>query len=261
MTVNSINTKKLTFWTPKVHPRVCWVVCIILQLQQTAIENARIDSIDNIDTIDIIDCINQYKYNRYNWSNQLTLYTSSTQLYHYYSLFRFAWLVKVRSIVVLHTVPSCWYAHLFFLLCSCFPLNLTVVPTLKLILIYQQGMAYCCVYHGQLFLPEFLLLTEPPFLSQDISTETRRIWKSCQFSLKMRIIKSVMLSFRFGGVIRLIGGEQRGTKSSGTVNSAEVSIIYVTLQKHWCIWPDQLATSLPNAEVGFFLSTNVSPKH
>ena len=36
-----------------------------------------------------------------------------------------------------------------------------MVPTAEVILLSQIGMDYCCVYHGQLFLPEFLLLTEP----------------------------------------------------------------------------------------------------
>ena len=37
-----------------------------------------------------------------------------------------------------------------------------------------------------------------------------------------------MLSFRFGGVIRLIGGDKGVIESSGTVDSAEMSIIYGT---------------------------------
>ena len=46
------------------------------------------------------------------------------------------------------------------------------------------------------------------------------------------IIKLVMLSFLFGSLIRLIGGEQRGIKSAGTVDSAEMSILYGTPKKY-----------------------------
>ena len=46
------------------------------------------------------------------------------------------------------------------------------------------------------------------------------------------IIKAVMLSFRFGSVTRLIVGEQRAIKSAGTVDSAEMSIIYGNPQNH-----------------------------
>ena len=35
-----------------------------------------------------------------------------------------------------------------------------MVPTAEVGVLYQLGMDYCCVYHGQLSLPEFLLLTE-----------------------------------------------------------------------------------------------------
>ena len=35
-----------------------------------------------------------------------------------------------------------------------------VLPTAEVRLLSQQGMDYCCVYHGQLFLPGFILLTE-----------------------------------------------------------------------------------------------------
>ena len=48
----------------------------------------------------------------------------------------------------------------------------------------------------------------------------------------MMIIKSEMFSFRFGGVIRLILGEQKGMKNAGTVDSEEMSIIYGTPQNH-----------------------------
>ena len=44
----------------------------------------------------------------------------------------------------------------------------------------------------------------------------------------MMIIKAVMFSFRFGSVTRFIGGEKRGTKSAGTVDFAEMNIIYGT---------------------------------
>ena len=93
-------------------------------------------------------------------SNQLTLQTSPNQFHHHCSLFKFAWLIKVRSIVVLHTVSSCWYTQLCLFLCFCFPLNTKVVPTSEVRLLSQREMAYCCVYHGQLFLPGFHLLTE-----------------------------------------------------------------------------------------------------
>ena len=48
----------------------------------------------------------------------------------------------------------------------------------------------------------------------------------------MIIIKSVMLSFQFGSAIRLIGGYQGLIKSAGTVDSADMSIIYGTTQKN-----------------------------
>ena len=54
--------------------------------------------------------------------------------------------------------------------CFCLPLNHTLVPTEEVILISQQGMDYCCVYRGQLFLPGFLLLIEPSsFVPGDIN--------------------------------------------------------------------------------------------
>ena len=129
MPLNASNLEKFPLFTPKGRPIVCWVVWIVLQLQRTAIENARIDTIDTINTIIIIDCINQYEYNWYDWSDQLTLQTSPTQLHHCCLLFRFAWLIKVISIVVLHLVSSCWYAYLWFMFFFFFPLNNTVVPT------------------------------------------------------------------------------------------------------------------------------------
>ena len=42
------------------------------------------------------------------------------------------------------------------------------------------------------------------------------------------IIKEVMLYFLFVSVTRLIRGEQMGIKSAGTMDSAEMSIIYGT---------------------------------
>ena len=54
----------------------------------------------------------------------------------------------------------CLYAHLCFIFSLCFPINTTVVPTADVILLSEQGMDYCCVYLGQLFLPGFILLTE-----------------------------------------------------------------------------------------------------
>ena len=114
--------------------------------------------IDTINTIDRINCINQYKDNQY---DQFTLKTSPTQLQQCCSLFRCDWLVKVRSIVVLHLVLSCWHTHLCFLFCFCLPLNPTVETTSEVILLSQGGIYYFNVSHGQLFLPGFLLLTEP----------------------------------------------------------------------------------------------------
>ena len=46
------------------------------------------------------------------------------------------------------------------------------------------------------------------------------------------IIKSVMFYFRFGSVTGLIGGEKRGIKSAGIVDSAEMTIIYGPPQKY-----------------------------
>ena len=48
----------------------------------------------------------------------------------------------------------------------------------------------------------------------------------------MMIIKVVMFSFQFGGVIRLIGGDKIGIKSAVTVDYVEMSIIYGTPQNH-----------------------------
>ena len=102
--VNASNLEKFPLFTPKFHPRLCWVILIIRQLQRTAIYNPRIytiDMIDTINTIDRIDWKNQYEYNPYNQSDQLTLQTSPTQWHYCCFLFRFAWLINVRIIVVL----------------------------------------------------------------------------------------------------------------------------------------------------------------
>ena len=76
MPVNSSNLEKFPHFTPKGHPRVCWVIWITLQLQRTKIENDMIDTIDTIDKINTIGRISfnsQYKDNRYNKYDQLTL--------------------------------------------------------------------------------------------------------------------------------------------------------------------------------------------
>ena len=112
MPVNASNLERFPLFIPKGHPRYCWFIWNILQFQRTVIENARINTINTIDTIDRIntidtirriDCINQYKNNWYNRSDQLTLQNSPTQWHHCCFLFRFSWLVKVRSIVVLQS--------------------------------------------------------------------------------------------------------------------------------------------------------------
>ena len=140
--VNASNLENSPLLTPKGHTRVCWVIWINIKLQRTAIENARIDTIDTTDTINRIDCINQYEDNWYNLSYRLTLHTSPTQLHQCCFLFRFYLLVKVRRIVVLHSVSYCWYAHLCFIFCLYLPLNTTVVPTSEVRLISQRGMDY-----------------------------------------------------------------------------------------------------------------------
>ena len=48
----------------------------------------------------------------------------------------------------------------------------------------------------------------------------------------MIITKAAIFSFIFGSTTRLIGGEQRVIKSAGTVDSAEMIIIYGTPQKN-----------------------------
>ena len=64
-----------------------------------------------------------------------------------------------------HPVSSCWYAHLCFLFWFCFSLNPTLVPKSEVRLFSQLGMDYCCVYHSHLFIPSFLLPTEPSYCS------------------------------------------------------------------------------------------------
>ena len=120
-----------------------------------------INTISTINTINIINFINQYKDNQCDRSDLLTLQTSPTQFHRCCLLFLFAWLIKVRIIVVLHTISSCWYTHFWFIFWLCLRLNPTVVPTIEVRLLSQRGMDYCCVYRGQLFLTGFILLIEP----------------------------------------------------------------------------------------------------
>ena len=150
-----VTSESLPLFTPKGYLWVCWVLLIILQFQCTAIENTGIDTINMIDRI---DCINKYKDNRCEWSDRLTLQTSPTHLHHCCLLLWFAWLIKLRSIVVLHPVSLCWYAHICFNFFFCLPLNTTAVSTAEVRLLSQQGMDYWCVYWGELFLPGFPLL-------------------------------------------------------------------------------------------------------
>ena len=76
--------------------------------------------IHTINTIDIIDYINQHEENKQDVSNQLTLQTSPTQLRLCCFLYIFSSLIKVSSIVVLHPLSYCWYAHLCFIFCFFF---------------------------------------------------------------------------------------------------------------------------------------------
>ena len=55
ISVNASNLEKFPPFTPKCHCRACWKILIILQLQRTAIESARINMINAIDRI---NCIN-----------------------------------------------------------------------------------------------------------------------------------------------------------------------------------------------------------
>ena len=203
MPVNTSNLKHLPFFTPKGHPRVCWVIWIFLQLQRTEIENARVNTID---TTNIIYCINQYEDNRYYWSDRLTLQTSPTQMHHFCFLFRFSWLIKLRSIVVLHPVSSFWCAHLFLVFCFCFPLNIIVVPTAEVRLVSQRGMDYFCVYHNHMFLPGFLLLIETSYCVPGAINCNKEDVKMMSSIIQDYDHQSSGFSFWFGGVIRLIGG-------------------------------------------------------
>ena len=81
-------------------------------------------------------------------------------------------------------------------------------------------MGYCCVYHGQLFLPGFLLLTETSSCVPGASNCNKEDMTIMSSVTQDDIIKTVMLSFRFGSVTRLIGGEQRVINSTSTVDSA-----------------------------------------
>ena len=73
MPINDSNLENVPFLTPKGHPRVCWVICIILQLHHNEIGNTMINTIDAIDTTDRINFIDQYEGNRYDRYNQLKL--------------------------------------------------------------------------------------------------------------------------------------------------------------------------------------------
>ena len=73
MPLNANNPKKFPFFTPEGHPILFWVIWIILQLQLTEIDNARINTIDMMNTIDKIDWINQYEDNKYYQSYRLKL--------------------------------------------------------------------------------------------------------------------------------------------------------------------------------------------
>ena len=83
----------------------------------------------------------------------------------------------------------------------------------------------------------------------------------CRYHSRWLESNQLCSPFYLGGVIRLIGGYQRGIKSTGTVDSAEMSIIYGTPQNHWCTRTYQVATEFTNAEVILSLSTNVSSNH
>ena len=121
----------------------------------------------------------QYRYNRYDQYDQHNLLHQSilrqsirsiwsidtsdftNPMAPLFFLFRFIWLIKVRSIVVLQSSVILLVRSPLLHLCFCFLLNPTVAPTAEVRLLSQKGMGYCCVYQGQLFLPGFFLLTEP----------------------------------------------------------------------------------------------------
>ena len=133
---------------------------------------------------------------------------------------------------MLHPVSYCWYAHICFLFCFYFPLNPTVAPTAEVILISQKVMAYCCVYCGQLFLPGFLLLTEPTFSVPGVINCNKEDLTIMSSLTQYDYHQSSNVLLLFGSVIRLIRGYKRGIKSASTADSAEMSIIYRTPQKH-----------------------------
>ena len=261
MPLNSSNPEKSPLFTPKGHLRVCWVILIILQLERTATENASIDTFDTINTIERIYWINQYEDNKYDRSDKFTRQTPPTQLYHRCLFFRFSWLIKLRSIVVLHLVSYCWYEHPWFIFCLCLPINPTVVPTVQVRLLSLWGMDYCCVYHGQLFLPIFLLLTEPYYSvtgAIKFNKEDLTIISSLN-QYDDHQISDVILSIWECDKVDRSGA--RGIQSAGTVDSAKMSIIYVTTQNNWYTWTYQVATTLTYAEVILSLSTNLSSNH
>ena len=66
-----------------------WIVCCILELRRSVIDNSRIYMIDMINTINIIDYIDQYEDNRLNIPNQLTLQTPPSQLHHCCFIYQF----------------------------------------------------------------------------------------------------------------------------------------------------------------------------
>ena len=63
MLVNISNLERSPHFILKYHPRACWVIWIILQLQNTTMENNRIHKIDRI------YCIDQYEDNLYDKYN------------------------------------------------------------------------------------------------------------------------------------------------------------------------------------------------
>ena len=133
---------------------------------------------------------------------------------------------------MLHKVPYCWYTHLFFLFCFCLPLNPRVVPTEEVRPLSQIGMSYCCVFHGRLFLTVFILLIQPsycvPGAIKCTKEDLTKISSLTQYDDHQ--ISDVILLF--GSAVRLIGGDKRGIRSAGTMDSAEISILHVTPKNH-----------------------------
>ena len=190
----------------------------------------------------------------------MTLQTSPTQLQHRCFIFWFAWLIKVRSIVVLHPLLS-WYSHLCFLFYLYFPLNPTMVPTSEVILIPQKRMTYCFICHGQLFFTGFHLQTEP-YSCVTIAINWNKEDLSIMSSLNQdhhHQSSDVLLSIWYCDKVDRRWA--KGINSAGTMDSAKMSIIYETPQKHWYTWPDQVDTAFTNEEVGFSLGTNFSSKY